>query len=346
MIIIAKPSYQNLKKYKIQENDEDDEHIKGSIDKKRRDETMQEIKDGKTREVLIKSRNFSKTAEEMAIHRAVESLKPKNERICYDPYAIQFLSPGPLKFVELIANGNDMAKKKMEDMNSLFPGTQNSVIARVRYFDDTVKLALNNGIKQLIILGAGYDTRAYRINELEQLKVFEVDHPDSQEIKVEKIKEIFGSLPSHVKYVPVNVGRDDLEQRLKEHGYDKSKKTLFTMEGFIYYFSPELVDELLSFMVENSGKGSSVIFDYFPESVIDGTCELEVGKLMHDRVKKYGEPFKFGINEGEIEKFLKERGFFGIQNVTSEDYKKLYFHGKNENREVCSIYSFVYAVVD
>lgn len=144
---------------------------------------MQETEDGKTEEILITSKNFSKTAEEMAIHRAVESLKPENERICYDPYAIQFLSPGPSKLVELIASGNDMAKKKMEEMNSLFPGTQNSVIARVRYFDDSVKSGVDDGIKQLVILGAGYDTRACRIKGLEQLKVFEVDHPSTQKIK-------------------------------------------------------------------------------------------------------------------------------------------------------------------
>lgn len=244
---------------------------------------MQESNNSRKREMLIKSNNFSNTAEEIAIHRAVESTKSENERICYDPYAINFLSPGPLKIVELIASENEMAKRKMDELNNVFPGAHNSLIARVRYFDDFVKSCVDDGIKQLVILGAGYDTRAYRIKGMKQVKVFEVDHPQSQKIKIKKIKEIFGSLPDHVSYVSTNIGNDDLKQKLKEHRYDKSEKTLFVMEGLIYYFSPERVDELLSFIHENSGKDSSVIFDYFPESVVDGTCQLEVGRRIHDQ---------------------------------------------------------------
>jgi O-methyltransferase involved in polyketide biosynthesis len=80
--------------------------------------------------------------------------------------------------------------------------------------------------------------------------------------------------------------------------------------------------------------------------LVDGTCEQIVGKRIIQRVKQYGEPFKFGIKEGMLKKFLSKRGFSQIQDLTSEEYKKLYFHGKNEDREVCSIYSFAYAVMN
>ncbi len=295
----------------------------------------------------IKRKNTSGTAEEIAFHRVIESAKAEEERICYDPYAIYFIGPELLKFFEATACNYPEAKARLKEMYRLFPGTQNSIVARVRYFDDYLQDSMAEGIKQLVILGAGYDTRAYRIEGLkEKVKVFEVDYPIIQKVKMEKIKEIFGSLPGHVVFVNADVGSEELFKSLLEQEYNPSERTLFIMEGLIYYIPPEGVENLLSSIVQNSGPGSRIIFDYFPQSMVDGTCELEVGNLIHERVKQSGEPFKFGITDGTIEEFLKERGFSHIQNVTSEDYKKAYFYGKNENREVCSLYSFVHAMVE
>lgn len=289
----------------------------------------------------------SSTAMEMTFHRAIESSKDEDERIIYDPYAFRFLSPDLRKFLEAIVKGNEKAKAKMDTMNSLFPGTQNSIIARVRFFDDCLKISVDEGIRQVVILGAGYDTRAYRMKGLEEkVKVFEVDLEATQMVKIEKIKEIFDSLPEHVEYVAVDIGTEKLFNRLQEHGYDPSKKTFFIMEGLIYYLPPKGVDNLLSLIVQNSGQDSRIVFDYFPESLVDETCEQIVGKRIIQRVKQYGEPFKFGIKEGMVEKFLLQRGFKQIQDLTSEEYKEVYFRGKNEGREVCSLYSFAYAVVE
>ncbi|BDZ69833.1 SAM-dependent methyltransferase [Methanobacterium petrolearium] len=295
----------------------------------------------------IRRKDTSGTAEEITFHRVIESAKEEEERICYDPYAVHFIGPELLKFFEATACNYPEAKARLEEMYRLFPGTQNSIVARVRYFDDYLHDSIEEGIEQLVILGAGYDTRAYRIEGIkEHVKVFEVDYQGTQQVKMEKIKEIFGSLPSHVKFVNADVGSGNLFKILLEHEYNPSQKTLFIMEGLIYYLPPEDVKTLLSSIVQNSSHGSKIILDYFPQSMVDGTCELEVGNLIHERVKQSGEPLKFGIKEGTVEKFLKERGFSHIQNVTSDDYKKAYFYGKNENREVCSLYSFVHAMVE
>lgn len=292
----------------------------------------------------VKRKDTSSTAEEITFHRAFESEKSQGERICYDPYARHFLGPEYLMFLKATACNYPEAKKQMEVMNCLFPGTQNSIIARVRYFDDYLKSTVDEGIKQLVILGAGYDTRAYRIEGLkDNVKVFEVDYHNTQKVKMKKIREIFGYLPSHVRYLDADIGTEELFEKLMENGYEKSFKTLFIMEGLIYYLPPKGVDNLLSSIVQNSPSGSRIIFDYFPQSVVDGTCELEVGKRIHQRVKQSGEPFKFGIKGGGVENFLKERGFSQIQNVSSDDYKEAYF---TDDREVCSLYAFVHAVVD
>ena len=280
----------------------------------------------------------SKMAEVVALIRAGESEKPEDERICYDPYAIRFASHEMLEFM---ARDPEKYKAEREQMERNLPGYTNSVVARVRYFDDVIKLSAQEGLEQLVIMGAGYDTRAYRIEELEKVHVFEVDHPDTIEVKKDKIKEIFGFIPAHVTYVPADLEVEKLDQRLAESGYDKTKKTLFAMEGLIYYLSPKAVDELLSFIVHSSGKESAVVFDY---GIVKPNTNAHKGKSGYEFAKQRGEPVKSSINE-PIDKFLSERGFYKIQNMESEDYKKAYFHGKSANREVSNLASFAYAVV-
>lgn len=286
----------------------------------------------------------SKMAELIALHRVAESRKPEGERICYDPYAVHFANPETLAFA---AANPEKTKEMSEYYEHLFPGLGNSIRARVRYFDDFVRNYLEEGLEQLVILGAGYDTRAYRIDGLKgKVRVFEVDHPDTQNVKIEKIKKVFGSLPGHVIYVPVDFETDNFGERLIAQGYDSSQKTLFLMEGLIMYIPPEAVDKTLSFIVKNSGKGSSILFDYYPESLVDGSCELEAGKNIHNYLVQIGEPLKFGITEGMVESFLIERGFSGVVNVTAEEYKKMYFHGINKDRKVNSLLFFAHAGIE
>lgn len=285
----------------------------------------------------------SKMAELIALHRVAESMLPEGVRICYDPYAVHFVDPETLEFAR---KNPEKTKAMREHLERLFPGLASSIRARVRYFDDFVKTSVDEGLEQLIILGAGYDTRAYRIEGLNKIKVFEVDHPGTQGVKIEKVKKIFGHLPEHVVYVPVDFESEAVGQKLLENGYNRSQKTLFVMEGLVMYIPPRAVDETLSFIVRNSGKGSMVIFDYYPQSLVDGTSELEAAKNIRNFVAQQGEPLQFGIEEGTVEAFLAERGFSQIQNVTSEDYKKAYFHGVNEGRAVSNLLFFAHAMVD
>ncbi len=287
--------------------------------------------------------NASKTAETIAMVRMTESKKPENERICYDPYAIHFISQNVLDFA---AKNPEKYRAFVARNESLVPGATNSLVARVRFFDDVVKSSINEGLEQLVIVGAGYDTRAYRIEGLHKTHVFEIDHPATQKIKINNIKKIFKSRPNHVTYIPLDLEIDDFGKKLLETEYDSSKETLFILEGLLMYISPETVDKILSFIVHSSVKGSSVLFDYIPSSVVDCTCELEAGQNWQKGVTAAGEPFKFGISEGSIESFLNQRGFKMIRNMTSEDYKKAYFQGMNENREVNKLLLFAYAVVE
>jgi methyltransferase (TIGR00027 family) len=128
-------------------------------------------------------------------------------------------------------------------------------------------------------------------------------------------------------------------------GYNRHVKTLFLMEGLLMYLQPEVVDEILFFIVKNSGKNSSILFDCFPQSAVMEVPSLRLGRNIRNQVSQLGEPFKFGIKEGKVETFLTQRGFTQVCNVTGEDCKKAYFQGINKTRIVDSLKSFVHAVV-
>jgi len=293
-----------------------------------------------------KKKGPSTTAQNVAFVRALESQKPEGERIYYDQYAIKFLSPEYLKFLEISIQSPEKA---------VFPGVQNSLVARARFIDDLIEKLIKEGLMQLVILGAGYDSRAYRIEGLKKIRIFEVDHPVTQNVKLTKIKEALGSHPEYVTYVPADLETEDFGQRLMEHGYERLKKTLFIMEGLLYYLPSHTVERILSFIAKNSSMGSAIVFDYIPESSVGGinarcgtlctACDQEALKKAREDLKQQGEPYKFGIKEEMIEQFLVEREFCQIHNVTSEDYKEAYFHGVNKDRSVCNLLSFAYAVV-
>ncbi|WP_440950578.1 SAM-dependent methyltransferase [Methanosphaerula subterraneus] len=284
----------------------------------------------------------SKMAEGMAMQRSAESMLPESERICYDPYAIRFINPEILKFA---AAHPAEAQAKLEEMERQFPGLDNSIRARVRYFDEVIEKMCSDRLEQLVILGAGYDTRAYRLAGLKNARVFEVDHPDTQFFKMEKIREVFGGLPNHVVYVPIDFEFEDLGDKLRANDYSPDQKTLFVLEGLIMYLPQKAVDETFEFIVHNAGMGSAILFDYYPASVVDGSSGSEIAKNIRNFTQMVGEPLQFGIPDGEIVRTLTEYGFSEVRNVTSEEYRNLFFHGKNAGRQVCDLLAFVSAEV-
>jgi len=216
-----------------------------------------------------KKKSSSTMAGIMAMRRFSELRHPEDERICYDPYAVRFISPEMLRAA---AGHPKEAKAKAEEVERLFPGLGNSIIARVRYFDDYAERSVQEGIRQLVILGAGYDTRAYRLKSVkEQARVFELDQPDTQRLKVQKISEIFGTLPCHVIYVPIDLATEDLTKKMERSGFSRTKKSLFMLEGLLMYIPPAAVDVLLGRIRQIAAPGSRIIFDYYPASVVYGS---------------------------------------------------------------------------
>jgi methyltransferase (TIGR00027 family) len=288
----------------------------------------------------VKSPN--KLAERMAMIRAGESKRPEGERVCYDPYAERFVGP---ELGKLLAMTTEQREATIAKLEQGMPGLTNSAVARARFFDDVVAEAVAGGIGQLVVLGAGYDSRAYRISGIGSVRVFEVDQPDTIAVKKAKVAEIFGELPAHVAYVPIDFNVERLSDRLLECGYDPAKRTLFTLEGLIMYLEPGAVDELLAFIAGNSARGSAVAFDYGRR--YSGSTQAQYSKESQATRKfteSQGDTLKFGM-PGPVDVFLAEKGFDNVRNMTDGDYHKAYFTGKNAGRKVSGLLWFAYARV-
>ncbi|HET7090305.1 MAG TPA: SAM-dependent methyltransferase [Anaerolineae bacterium] len=281
----------------------------------------------------------SLTAAGIAIVRAIESEKPESERICYDPYARRLVNSALfhlVRFFDRLGYGEWRG-----------PGVMGFLAARDRHIDEYLMVCLAEGRDQLVILGAGYDARAYRFEQQlkGRVKVFEVDHPATQQAKLVKLRQVFGRAPEHVVYVSIDFNTQTLAGRLSECGYDERLKTLFIWQGVTQYLTPEAVDSTLAFVAHHSGPGSSIIFDYMYTSLLDGTVRHgEVSKMRQDRWIS-GETLSFGIPEGTIESFLEQRGFGRIHNADHVFLHNAYFTGPSQKRKVADGYAIVSAVV-
>ncbi len=286
----------------------------------------------------MKENQSSITAPGIAVARAVESAKPESVRICYDPYAAKFLNPLFYRFVRLFIDTGYAERAG--------PGVQGFLVARCRFMDDLLQECLQQGLQQLVVLGAGYDSRAYRFALREKgIQVFEVDHPSTQPTKIARVKHIFGKLPEHVTYVSVDFNSQTLQQRLPECGYNDQLKTLFIWEGVVMYLASEAVDSTLDFILHTSGSGSRVVFDYIYIDLLDGSVRHgEVSRMR--RMRRFsGEGLTFGIPQGGVIELLEKKGFTQVQDITGEELHRRYFHGPNARRTVAWGYAIASAIV-
>ncbi len=283
---------------------------------------------------MMKDNQSSITAAGIAVARAVESEKPQGERICYDPWAARLLNPLFYRFMRffIVTGYTDRSG----------PGVTGFLVARCRYMDDILLECIENGMQQLVVLGAGYDSRAYRITQLKNgVRVFELDHPATQKQKIEKVKSILGNLPEHVTYVAIDFTAQSLGDRLIESGYDEHQKTLFIWEGVVMYLSLPAVEDTLGFIVNHSAPGSQVVFDYIYTALLNGSVTHGEIKRMRRARPISGEGLTFSIAEGTAQVFLEGQGFNKVKDIPSGELHKRYFTGANASRKVTWGYGII-----
>lgn len=254
-------------------------------------------------------RRPSRTAELMAVQRGLESCRHPDERLFEDPYAKSFVSPAWR--IALFLSQQVILRKAIEAAYDLMagPGPRASAIARTRLIDDLLE-ELVPSVDQVVILGAGYDTRSYRLACLSGPRVFEVDHPFTQQAKRSVMGHAGESGRSGLTYVPVDFETDDLVDSLFEAGFTAEEPSLFLWEGVTQYLSDDAIDTTFAALRTCTKAKNLLLFTYVDRAVISGElAEFPEAARWLRGVDRRGEPWLFGVAPEEVSEFLKDRGF-------------------------------------
>ena len=205
----------------------------------------------------------------MAVQRGLESLQPARSRLFCDPLSSQFVSTRWR--IILAASHVPGVRRLVEAAYDRVggPGPRASAIARTRLIDDLL-LRESESAAQLVILGAGFDSRPYRLSPLKHLSVFEVDQPQTQQIKLEVLRVTLTSMPPNAHYVPVDFEHDDLTAALEAAQYEHHTPSIFLWEGVTNYLSSSAVDTTLHAVRNLTSENDLLIFTYVDRAVIDG----------------------------------------------------------------------------
>lgn len=279
----------------------------------------------------------------MALYRALESARPRDKRLFHDPFAIHFLQPSLRRAVEL---------SKIPFLGTLIaryadrraPGARTSAIARTRLIDDLVSQGLREGIGQIVILGAGFDCRIYRLSDMRSVAAFEVDHPATLAAKRSRLRSLITNSPINVHFVEIDFGKQDLAQVLRQEGFDTGRPTIFVWEGVTNYLTPSAVDAVLRYVARCAG-GSRVIFTYVHEGALDGSGMFSDAARIISNVERLGEPWTFGLIPEELSSYLGERGLRQDRDEGARDYRRAYFGKAAESMKGYDFYHVAVASV-
>jgi methyltransferase (TIGR00027 family) len=261
----------------------------------------------------------SKTAEYVALYRALETTEFRRAPLFRDPFAVRFLSRG-LRVAARAATLPGVRPLLERYADARAPGARTSAIARTAFLDDAVRAALRSGTRQLVLLGAGFDCRAHRLDELADAAVFEVDRADTQARK----RVLAPKTERALRYVAVDFLRDDLGDALVGAGWDAAARTMLVWEGVTNYLTEAAVRAVLAWIGRACAAGSTVAFTYIHAGVLRGDTGFDGGDTLRANVAKLGEPWTFGIDPAELPAFVAACGLALREDIGADDYRRRY----------------------
>jgi len=211
-------------------------------------------------------------------------------------------------------------------MRKMFPlGIYEYVGVRTKVMDAAFLDALESQFAQIVLLGAGFDTRALRFAERNHgTKIIELDVPTTQEPKLDIFRKKKLKIPPELIFTPIDFDHEDIFAVLTKAGYQDRQKSLFLWEGVSMYLSAQAVDGTLAFVGEHAAPDSRIVFDYIYASVLRRE-NLHYGEQeIFATVSQAGEGWTFGLEDGEVESFLNARGFGMVAHYTPAEVEKLY----------------------
>ncbi len=267
------------------------------------------------------------TAQGVAKQRLIETLAQPDQRVVYDPYAEKFVAGAGI--VKLMGH-----KFSVWITQKFAPGFHEHLISRTRFIDDLIEKSTASEAEQYVILGAGYDSRAHRLDLRPTLKIFEIDQPEVQHRKRSKLPENLQNA-ENVTYVNVDFNHQSLKAQLLEAGFDQNKPTVFTLEGVSQYITKDALISTLQEIAELSQKTSATICFSYVDKLLNENPEACFGKgypnparkaqIIQKLTAKVGEPWISFYTPEEIEGMLAQNGFSLIEDKTLADLNAVYF---------------------
>ena len=280
----------------------------------------------------------SQTALMVAVLRAHHCHFAPEPKILKDTTALPLSGMADLDAVKDYKNGvieffSGLSSR--ETAESFVQQITDSVCMRSRLVEERLTKARKQGLEQLVILGAGLDSTAYRFTEqLNGLPVFEIDHPATQHWKKTRLTECNINLPDNLKFVGFDFENQTLAEALEAGGVRSNAVTMFTWLGVQMYLTPATVQATLA-VLGKFPPGSQLIMDFaMPDATHpDEQLQDPVGEL-NRVVSEMGEPFESTYTEQELETCLKEAGFSDVSFYTVERILDSFLNG---NRDICSV---------
>ena len=276
----------------------------------------------------------SRTAEQVALFRALETARGR-DRVFDDPLAVRFLHGG-YRLLARLARVRPVGLRLSRYIDRRWPGPRPSAVARTRLIDDLVLEALGRGARQVLLLGAGYDSRAYRLPGISRVPVFEADHPATQAVKRRLVRgAVRPERRRHVHYVPVDLLTEDLGAALTAAGFGALEPTVVVWEGVTNYLTGPAVDATLRRLASLTATGSTLVFTYVDRRVLEG--EVDAGSWA-EAVRRQGEPWTFGIDPAALAGYLGERGMRLALDMSTRDAAERYLQPLGRAEDAAPFY--------
>jgi len=262
----------------------------------------------------------SRMAEAATAVRAAHHLHEQGA-VFDDPYAINLTSIGWRFIAKNKRVYHFIAKKLLKVLRPV----HGQVLARSRFTEDRLMDAISAGITQYVILGAGFDSFALRRQDLSSsLKIFELDHPHTQQLKQNRLKALRITPPDTLTYLPIDFEQEHISQILKQSAFDHTQPTFFSWLGTVPYLTQEVVFETLNNLAHSQASGSELIFDY-ANTKITSEDQPAVDKLMKFTQRR-GEPLITQFDASKINPKLNQLRFDVLENVSQAEWRLHYYN--------------------
>jgi methyltransferase (TIGR00027 family) len=266
----------------------------------------------------------SRTALRVAMRRAAHQLYDAPPLVFNDPIAIAILGPHAAE-IERTPGRNAEHKPRPFSI-----GLRAFLVARSRYAEDLLAQAVQRGATQYVLLGAGLDTFAHR-NPYPSLRVFEVDHPATQQWKRELLQGTGLTAPSNLAYAPVDFERQSLASQLQTAGFDSTAPSFFAWLGVVPYLTLDAFRATIRF-IASQPLGSGLVFDYAqPRSALPLREQLAFDSLA-SRVQLAGEMFRLFFTPAKVA--IELAALYDLEDLGSPEINERYFANRTDQLRV------------